>query len=327
MKYGGRCLSCGVPLVEQDMYYHPKCAKRIFDSLHIPALNYTQDELNALAKDTVLSRISVPGVQPKLSLHLEHGNPRSNSRLTLVGLEGNYILKPQTPQWKHLPEAEHFCMLLARACGVSTAEFGLIPLKSGELAYITRRMDREGGRMLHMEDFCQILNKVTAQKYNGSMEQVGKALRKYSDAPGLDAVRLFELTVFCFLTGNSDMHLKNFSLLRKEKGACELSPAYDLVPVKIIMPADTEELALTLNGKKNRLKRVDFEKFAVSMNLTSVQSARALNRIVNSVTKDLPAALSASFLPEEMKTDIELLVSERILRIRQDGDCSGELEN
>ena len=134
-------------------------------------------------------------------------------------------------------------MLLARNCHIATAEFGLIPLKSGELSYITRRMDRDSDKKLHMEDFCQILNKVTAQKYNGSMEQIGRALREYSDVAGLDAIRLFELTVFCFLTGNSDMHLKNFSLLRRENGTVELSPAYDLVPVNIILPEDKEELA------------------------------------------------------------------------------------
>ena len=315
MTYDNRCLCCGTPLSGEDGYYHPKCAGKLFGSRSIPALNYTQEELNALAKKTVLNRVTVPGIQPKLSLHLERGNPLANSRLTMVGLEGDYILKPQTPQWKHLPEAEHFCMMLAGACGISTAEFGLIPLKSGELAYITRRMDRSGGRMFHMEDFCQILNKTTSQKYNGSMEQIGKALRKYSDVPGLDAVRLFELTVFCFLTGNSDMHLKNFSLLRKENGAWEQSSAYDLVPVKIIMPADMEELALTLNGKKNRLKRIDFEHFAVSLHLTGVQCVKTLNRILNSVEKNLPAALDASFLPEDMKSEIEALVLERISRI------------
>ena len=316
MTYDNRCLCCGTPLSEQDSYYHPKCAGKLFGSRRVPALNYTQEELNALAKKTVLSRVTVPGGQPKLSLHLERGSSDSSARLTLVGLEGDYILKPQTPQWKHLPEAEHFCMLLAKECKIATAESGLIPLKSGELAYITRRMDRDGGRMLHMEDFCQILNKVTSQKYNGSMEQVGKALRRYSDVPGLVAVRLFELVIFCFLTGNSDLHLKNFSLLRKENGAWELSPAYDLVPVKIIMPADKEELALNLNGKKNRLNRTDFERFAVSMNLTDIQCTRTLNRMRNNVEKNLASALSASFLPEETKADIEALVSERISRIR-----------
>ena len=207
-------------------------------------------------------------------------------------------------------------MLLARSCHITTAEFGLIPLKSGELSYITRRMDRDGDRKLHMEDFCQILNKVIARKYNGSMEHIGRALREYSDVPELDAIRLLELTVFCFLTEYSDMHLKNFSLLRKETGTVELSPAYDLVPVNIIMPEDTEELALTLNGKNRRLKRADFEKFAASLKLTSVQYSKAMDRIISSVEKNLTTVLSASFLPEDMRTAIETLVSNCISRIR-----------
>ena len=206
-------------------------------------------------------------------------------------------------------------MLLARNCHIATAEFGLIPLKSGELSYITRRMDRDSDKKLHMEDFCQILNKVTAQKYNGSMEQIGRALREYSNVAGLDAIRLFELTVFCFLTGNSDMHLKNFSLLRRENGTVELSPAYDLIPVNIILPEDTEELALTLNGKKRRLKRTDFEKYAASLKLTSIQYSKAMDRIISLVEDNLSTILSASFLPEDMRNAIEALVSDRISRI------------
>jgi len=168
-------------------------------------------------------------------------------------------------------------MLLAKKCRICTVDFGLIPLNSGELAYITKRMDRHNGALLHLEDFCQILNKMTSQKYNGSMEQIGKALRAYSVVPGLDCIRFFELAVFSFLTGNSDMHLKNFSLLRHENGNYELSPAYDLVPVKVVLPQDNEELALTLNGKKNRLKRSDFDAFATSLKLTSVQADKALD--------------------------------------------------
>ena len=312
-----RCLCCGENLKEKETFYHARCMKKLFRSMHVPALNYTQDELNALAKETILNRISVPGVQPKLSLHLERGKARGRSRLTLVGLEGDYILKPQTPQWPCLPEAEHFCMLLARKCGIATAEFGLIPLKSGELAYITRRMDRTEKGALHMEDFCQILNKMTDQKYNGSMEQIGKAIRSYSDVAGLDLMRFFELAVFCFLTGNSDMHLKNFSLLRDEDGHLELSPAYDLVPVKIILPADQEELALTLNGKKNRLKKEDFESLGKSLNLTPSQITRTLSRIVDDVEQNLIETLSRSFLPEEMKTAVETLIQARLTRIRR----------
>ena len=196
MKDFSRCLCCGELLKEQEEFYHAKCMKKLFHSQHVPVLNYTQEELNTLAKNTILNRISVPGVQPKLSLHLEKKQADSHSRLTLVGLEGDYILKPQSPQWQFLPEAEHVCMLLARKCKITTADFGLIPLKSGELAYITRRMDRTENGPLHMEDFCQILNKMTDQKYNGSMEQIGKALRQCSDIVGLDMIRFFELTEY-----------------------------------------------------------------------------------------------------------------------------------
>ncbi len=291
--------------------------KRLFGSTKIPVLNYTQDELNELAKNIIMERISVPGVQPKLSLHLEKGNAESHSRLTLVGLEGDYILKPQSPQWPYLPEAEHFCMLLARKCRIATAEFGLIPLGSGELAYITRRMDRTSDGVLHMEDFCQILNKMTAQKYSGSMEQIGKALREYSDVPGLDTVRFFELAVYSFLTGNSDMHLKNFSLIRQKDGHYELSPAYDLVPVKIILPADQEELALTLCGKKSNFKRADFERFGTGLRLSEKQISKAMARIADAVAQSLPESLNSNFLPDEMRTAVSDLITSRLARIRE----------
>lgn len=311
-----RCFCCGKALEEINSFYHQNCAKKLFGSQHIPALNYTLEELNELAKNTILERVSVPGVQPKLSLHLERGTPATSSRLTLVGLAGDYILKPQSPQWKNLPEAEHFCMHLARKCKITVAEFGLIPLSSGELAYITRRMDRQKKSMRHMEDFCQILNKMTSQKYNGSMEQIGKSLRQYSAVSGLDVIRYFELTVFCFLTGNSDMHLKNFSLLQNADGKWTLSPAYDLVPVKIILPQDTEELALTLNGKKNRLKRSDFETFGATLKLNEVQIRNALKRITELMEKFLAQTLQESFLPEEMQQAVKALITERIARIK-----------
>jgi serine/threonine-protein kinase HipA len=311
-----RCLCCGEILKEQENFYHARCLKKLFHYAHVPALNYTQDELNTLAKETILNRISVPGVQPKLSLHLERSEADCrHSRLTLVGLEGDYILKPQMPQWPCLPEAEHFCMLLARKCGLATADFGLVPLKSGELAYITRRMDRTENGALHMEDFCQILNKMTEQKYNGSMEQIGKAIRAYSDVAGLDLIRFFELSVFCFLTGNSDMHLKNFSLIRYLDGHYELSPAYDLVPIKIIMPEDKEELALTLHGKKCNLKRADFEQFGTALNLSEKQIRNAVNHLAQAVSEALTSALNASFLPPKMQEKTAELIKRQAQRL------------
>jgi serine/threonine-protein kinase HipA len=314
-----RCLICGLPLDNNEVSYHAKCTRSLFHSSAIPVFNYSQSELNELAKAIIQQRISVPGVQPKLSLHLERGGSESQGRLTLVGLEGNYILKPQTPQWPHLPEAEHFAMLLARLCKISTAEFALIALKSGELAYISRRMDRTKDGPLHMEDFCQLSNKMTSQKYHGSMEQVGKALRKYSNLPGLDAVRLFELTVFCYLIGNSDMHLKNFSLLRQKNGQYTLSPAYDLVPVNIILPADKEEMALSICGKKANLKKSDFVSFSENLGLTTAQQEKTLARLLAYAEKYFPAALQRSFLPLKMQKECQDLFQSRLSRIVRRG--------
>ena len=193
-----RCYICGKNNKTSSESYHSNCLKKLFNSTKIPVFNYSQEDLNELAKKTIIDRISVPGVQPKLSLHLEKGN-KSNSRLTLVGLEGNYILKPQTPDWPFMPESEHFTMLFARLCNIDTAEFGLIPLKDKKLAYITKRMDRNKTGLVHMEDFCQLTNKQTSQKYHGSMEQIAKGIIKFSDNFGLDLIKFFQITVFCYL--------------------------------------------------------------------------------------------------------------------------------
>lgn len=309
-----RCLCCGKALSETGTLYHSSCARHLFGSSTVPTFTSTQEELNTLAKETILSRVSVPGVQPKLSLHLEKTTP--HTRLTLVGLSGEYILKPQSADWPHLPEAEHFCMLLAKACRIETVTFGLIQLQSGEYAYLTRRMDRENGSARHMEDFCQILNKMTFQKYQGSMEQISRALRTYSDRPGLDSVRYFELALFSFITGNSDMHLKNFSLLNHTDGHWELSPAYDLLPVKVILPEDHEEMALTLNGKKNHLKCHDFKMLGKTLLLTDSQIEKTLHRVTSAVQKALSDCLSRSFLPEHMRDSISICISERLNRLK-----------
>ncbi len=307
-----RCLVCGLPLRSGESLYHVKCMKKLFHTVKIPLLNYTQEELNELAKSNIMERISVPGVQPKLSLRLEKGHAENNSRLTLVGLEGDYILKPQTRQWPSLPEAEHFAMLFARLCKIETAEFGLIPLHSSEFAFITRRMDRTESGALHMEDLCQLTNKLTSQKYRGSMEQIGKVLRRYSSKPGLDEVRLLELTLFSFLIGNSDMHLKNFSMIRTAKGSYELTPAYDLVPVKIILPADNEELALSLCGKKSNLRYRDFARFAESLGLTQSQFEKTIKRIKFQSEAKLEEALDRCFMPHGMQESFRKLYRTRL---------------
>jgi len=303
-----RCLVCGQACPSGD--YHPACAKSLFGSTKAPVFAYSTEDLNRLAKNLISAHVSVPGVQAKLSLHLERAT-QGKDRLTLVGLEGDYILKLPTAAYPELPESEHFAMSLARSCGISTAAFGLVRLASGELAYLTRRMDRENG-VKAMEDFCQLTERPTEKKYFGSYEQIGKLIRRHAAFGGVDALRYFEEVLFCYLTGNNDMHLKNFSLLREPDGAWNLSPAYDLVPVRLLLPDDPEEFALNLNGKKRRLAAEDFAAFAQSLHLTQVQFSRALARLTGALTAVLDTTLKRSFLSERFQCSFRNLLTEKL---------------
>lgn len=99
---------------------------------------------------------------------------------------------------------------LAEAAKIAVVPHGLIRFTDGELCYITRRIDRlSDGQKVSMEDMCQLTERLTEYKYKGSYEQIAKAIKKYSSAPQLDLVNFWELVVFSWITGNSDMHLKN----------------------------------------------------------------------------------------------------------------------
>ena len=304
-----RCLVCGLPMSDGGEY-HAACTKNLFGKETAPSFTYSMAELNELAKRLVLSRVSVPGVQAKLSLHLEKAE-NSADRLTLVGLDGNYIMKLPTTTYPELPESEHFAMTLARLCGIETAAYGLVRLESGALAYITRRMDREEG-VKHMVDFCQLTDRRTSRKYYGSHEQIARTMRRHASAAGANVVRFFEVVLFSFVIGNSDMHMKNFSLLREHDGRWRLSPAYDLVPVKVVLPNDADDLALTVNGKNRNLKSADFKTAALTMGLTEVQYRRIAERIVSAVVKRLDEAIVRSFLSNGFAGRVRELVASRI---------------
>jgi serine/threonine-protein kinase HipA len=273
-----RCVICLRPVGAEGGRYHKDCCRRLFNSPQVPVLPYAWEEMNKLAEEVVRQHVTVPGVQPKLSLHLEHEHGRSG-RLTLVGMEGDYVLKPPVARYREMPELEHLTMRMARACGLDTCTCGLIALEDGQWAYIARRMDRPDGGKLHMEDMCQLTDRLTERKYSGSMEQVGKAILKRCDYALFDVLRFFELSLFCFLTGNADMHLKNFSLIYGTKQEIRLSPAYDLLPTLLFIPEDTEETALTINGKKRRLTRKDFQVFGEQLRLADKQVENAFDRI------------------------------------------------
>ena len=221
------CLCCYQPLKEDEKDFHTSCAKQLFGTTQPPILDFDAKQLDELAKQIVIKSIAVTGVQPKLSLQLSKQNNES-PRLTIVGLYGDYILKPASKEYVELPQNEDLTMHLASLVKIKTAKHSLIRLRSGELAYITKRFDRNRKGRIAMEDFCQLSENLTEHKYRGSIEKVGKLTYQYTTNKGFEVQRLFELVLFSYLTGNTDMHLKNFSLIENTLSEYELSPAYDL---------------------------------------------------------------------------------------------------
>lgn len=294
-----KCLYCYKPLCDGEVDYHKACAKKIFESLKTPVLPYTRDNIKELAKEIVSVSSTVPGVQAKLSLDISRSR-EGEQRFTIVGLWGRFILKPQTERFAHLPENEDLTMHLAEAAGIKTVPHSLIRFADGELCYITRRIDRsKKGNKIAMEDMCQLSERLTEDKYKGSYERIAKLIHRYSAAPLLDVVNFWEIVVFSWLTGNADMHLKNFSLYRPNDNYI-LTPAYDLLSTALAMPEDDEELALTLNGKKKRIKREDFEK-AMS---ESGMDEKAITNLFDRFTKAVPKwheIIKGSFLPIELQ--------------------------
>ncbi len=310
-----KCLYCYKELKEGQTDYHPACAKKLFGTKTAPLLPYKRQQIGDLAKMVVRSQTTLTGVQAKLSLDVNAGGKNEPSRFTIVGLWGRYILKPQTDTYRCLPELEDLTMHMAEAAKIAVVPHGLIRFADGELCYITRRIDRTAnGGKIAMEDMCQLSERLTEYKYKGSYEQIARLIRKYSATPQLDLVNYWEVVVFSWITGNSDMHLKNFSLYKTPMGFC-LTPAYDLLSTQIVMPEDREELALTLNGKKRKLQRKDFENAMLASGLSEKVIENMARKFRKTVAKWLDI-IDSSFLPADMRKEYKRLVIRRVLAIR-----------
>lgn len=249
-------------------------------------------------------------------MDLEHDETGTPQRMTIVGVMGRYILKPQTERFTCLPEMEDLTMHLAEAARIATVLHSLIRFADGELNYITRRIDRtDDGRKLAMEDFCQLSDHLTEQKYNGSYEMIASLIKKFSTAPMLDLVNFWEQVVFAWIVGNADMHLKNFSLISQKRGKYILTPTYDQVSTAIVMPEDTEELALSLNGWKKKLMREDFMESMLSSGLDEVVAKRILDRFQKYQNK-WNEIIEVSFINNEQKEQFKMLISSRLSTLR-----------
>lgn len=309
-----KCLYCGKNLrVENASGWHISCIKKFFGTTNFPYIEINDSTLEKLATESSAKGYTVPGVQKKLSLHLVSDGKQP--RLTLVDYPTGYILKPQVEHFEALPESEYLVMCMAEAVGISTVPHALI-LKGDTHAYITKRidrvMDKEQGQKLAMEDFCQLDLRLTQDKYKGSYERCAKIIKQFSKRSKLDLTELFYRLVFFYLTGNSDMHLKNFSLIETAVGSNQyvLSPAYDLLPVNVMMPEDKEEVALTLNGKKANIRKSDFLLFAKNIGMEEAIARKMMIKMIEK--KDVLTSMClSSYLPEHLKTAFIALIETR----------------
>ena len=306
------CLYCYKPLNPEERDFHPACSKKFFGRPQPPVLPYSEKDLDELALQVVRSHVTITGVQPKLSLHLEKAAERGRpQRLTIVGLWGNYILKPPTPQYQQLPEIEDLTMHLASLARIKTVPHSLIRMKSGSLAYITKRIDRTKNGKLPMEDMCQVTEKLTEDKYYGSYEQIGKAILRYSVNPGLDVINFMEMVLFSFLTGNADMHLKNFSLINLANKGHSLTPAYDMIATALVNPQDTEDLALSLNGRKKRINRNDFLKAFDTLGINEKVKSNLFRKFEKTIPQ-WERFIDGSFLDKSLKHAYKKLIYEKV---------------
>lgn len=311
-----KCLYCYKELGEGQTDFHPACSRKIFGTAKVPVLPYVRNELADLAEQVIRSRTTLTGVQAKLSLDIHKGTKNEPERFTIVGLWGRFILKPQTDLYPFLPELEDLTMHLAQLAKINVVPHALIRFRDGELCYITRRIDRtDSGSKLPMEDMCQLSERLTEYKYKGSYEQIAKLVLKYSATPKLDLVCFWEQVLFSWITGNADMHLKNFSLYSREKGIYNLTPAYDLLSTALVIPEDTEELALTLNGKKRKLAKQDF--------MASMQLSGLDEKVIENLFRKFRKAvfpwrefIARSFLPGEMQERYNALIAKRMEKLQ-----------
>ena len=305
------CLSCGKELNDENKLWHDRCVAKVFGTKELPIIDLDEKSIEELARHRVDLSCTVPGVQKKISLGLSKNHER---KLTLVDYPSGFILKSQVKgEGDDFPEGENLTMCLAECCGIRVVPHGLLCLKDGSRAYITRRIDRVDGKAIAMEDFCQLSGRLTEDKYHSSYEQCKKVIAKFSDSKKADLSRFVYLLLFCYLTGNSDMHLKNFSLI-ENNGVYSLSAAYDLLPVNVVFPSDKEEFALTLNGKKKNVTKNDFIKFASSEdpreNLEGKEVVRMMKKLISFIPK-MFELIDHSSLSEKHKEEFKALILER----------------
>lgn len=292
------CLSCHKSLSAGT--YHPACLKALFNTTWAPRLTFTIPDIPARLRETTEPISSISGVQMKTFVKLNV----EKRELEIAPSGGTHILKPDPPQYPELSINENLCMAMAADLDLEVPPHALLKMPDDQFCYVVKRFDRdEEGRKIHTEDLAQVLGIAPDSKYRSSLENIGRAIRKHTTVPGLEALRFFERIVFSYIIGNGDMHLKNWSLITTANHHVQLTPCYDMVSSQVYF--NDEDPALTLNGRKNNLKRQDFETLAAYLKidrkvfsnvLETVQQRRQtmIDRVMRSpLSRDRQEKLSA----------------------------------
>jgi serine/threonine-protein kinase HipA len=280
-----------------------KSLQKMFGTSTSPLVDLRLEDVSLQAQ-RVTGKLSISGVQPKLIVRLE-----KRKGVLLPAAEGEYILKPQTSRFPNIPENEQCCMDIAQAVGIDVPPHGLFRLKDKSFAYIVKRFDRKNGEKIHQEDFCQILE--AKDKYMGSVEGIGRRLKEISSVPGLDVQLFFERVVFYFMIGNGDAHLKNYSIAYRQDGQVRFTPAYDIVCSKLVIPQE-EDSALAVNGRKNDLKREDFDALAGYLDIpVKVRYGKFEGQLSR-----MAAIIGSSYIAKEKQRQFVEIIKERTSRLK-----------
>jgi len=285
------------------MNLNEKFLKEMFNSSKMQVIDFGLGDISRKAQE-LTGKLSISGVQPKLSVKLDE----KQNMLIPAAEGGEYILKPQTPAFPNIPENEQCCMDIAKELNIEVPLHCLIPLKDKSLSYVVKRFDREKSVKIHQEDFGQILEQT--DKYKGSVEQIGRKLKEISSAPGYDVQLLFERVVLSFILGNGDAHLKNYSIAYRDKDNIRLTPAYDIVCSKLVIPGD-EDSAITIHGKKNKLLREDFDQLGDDFSIPIKIRYEKFGNKFNVMRK----IIETSSIAKEKQGQFLEIIKERINRI------------
>lgn len=302
-----RCLSC-LQIVDGLGERHSACTRDLFGTTTEPAIDLELARLHTYGL-AMVGRTALSGAQRKISVALS--GDRSTLRVALAGSQ--FILKPQAATFPYLPENEHVTMLLAKAAGIPVPAFGLVRLADGSLAYLVRRFDRTpDGAKIRMEDFCQLAEQSPKDKYRGSAELLFRLTHRYASEPLIAAARLFRQLVFAWWTGNGDLHVKNVALLA-DGPRHGLSPAFDLLCTRLVIEDD--DLALSVGGKRNRLRRADLVALGDYARLPRRASERTLRELAAHLDDSLEL-VRRSYLPPELREIYLTLLTDRATELR-----------